>query len=84
MPEIGWKTFQGTEDTLLVIVVLTIYMKQLAIINHFKQWKISYGENYYWKLGSQWYVEVPNGLQLISKELVAEIEPIWLSKIQTW
>lgn len=61
-------------------------MKSFAIIHNHKQWKVSYGEHIYWKLGSAWYKlsEDHKSMQLVSSDERKEIEEIWFKKIQTW
>ncbi len=51
-------------------------MKSFAIIHNHKQWKVSYGEHTYWKLGSAWYKlsEDHKSMQLVTTEERSAIE----------
>ena len=61
-------------------------MKSFAILHNHKQWKVSYGEHTYWKLGAAWYrlSDDHKYMQLVSAEDRKELEEIWFKRIQTF
>ena len=59
--------------------------KSFTIINNFKQWKVSYGEDVYRRIGCKWYVEMPSGdLKQVNPVMRIIIENLWIKKAQTW
>lgn len=40
-------------------------MKSFVLVNNHKQWKVSYGENTYWKIGARWFKDYGDTLILI-------------------
>jgi len=63
-------------------------MKSFAVINHYKQWKVSYGEHIYWKLGAAWYrlSKDHKSMQLvpIGDKEYQELEVAWFKSIQRY
>ena len=61
-------------------------MKSFAIINNHKQWKVSYGEHTYWKLGAAWFKlsEDHKSMTLVSSVEKYELEQIWFAHNQTY
>ncbi len=59
-------------------------MKSFAVFNHHKQWKVSYGEHIYWRLGAGWFraSEDHKTLTLVEGEERAELEKVWFVNIQ--
>lgn len=50
-------------------------MKSFVVVNHHRQWKVSYGENEYWKIGARWFVDNGHTLTLVpAGELRNELE----------
>lgn len=49
-------------------------MKSFTVLNNFRQYKVSYGDYVYWKLGNKWYADYhDNHLALLTRTTDANL-----------
>lgn len=57
-------------------------MKSFVVVNHHRQWKVSYGEGTYWKIGARWFEDYGDALIFISDNVLRNELEERLSKIK--